>query len=131
MPFAQHVLLVDDKPEVRTVLRAVLARFHANTTVVEASNGAEALLAFGEQRPDLIITDYQMPVMSGLELLRTLRSQGETLPILLLSSDPNIADVLLAEGASFFLPKPFPYRTMRDLLRTLLSEGEQAQAVGA
>ncbi len=131
MPSSQHVLLVDDKPEVCAVLRSVLARFHPDTTVAEARNGAEALLAVGEQRPDLIITDYQMPVMSGLELLGTLRSQGETLPILLLSSDPSIADLLLAAGASAFLPKPFPYPTLRELLRALLSGSEAAQAVGA
>lgn len=130
MPFSQHVLLVDDKPEVCAVLRAVLARFHPHVTVAEGRNGAEALRAVDQQRPDLIITDYQMPVMSGLDLLRRLRSQGETMSIVLLSSDPDIADVLVAEGASAFLPKPFPYRTMRDLLRTLLSAGEQAQAVG-
>ncbi len=131
MPFSQHVLLVDDQSEVRELLRTVLARSQPHATIVEASNGAEALLAFSQQRPDLIITDYQMPVMSGRELLRTLRSQGEALPILVLSSDVNMADLFLAEGASVFLPKPFRLPALRDLLQTLLSAGEQAQAVGA
>ncbi len=130
MPFSQHVLLVDDHPEVRAILRAVLARFYPNATVAEASNGAEALLAFGQQQPDLIITDYQMPIMSGLELVDTLRRQGATMPILVLSSDTSIAGVLIAKGASAFLPKPFRIPTLRDLLQTLLPESGATQAVG-
>src|SRR5438105_1314843 len=67
--------------------------------------------------PDLIITDYQMPIMSGLELVRTLRAQGATMPILVLSSDTSMAEAILAVGATAFLPKPSPIRALRGLLR--------------
>ena len=130
MPFSQHVLLVDDHPAVRAVLLVVITRLYPEATIVEASNGVEALLAVSQQQPDLIITDYQMPVMSGLELVDTLRRQGATMPILVLSSDTSIAGVLIAKGASAFLSKPFQLPTLRDLLQTLLPESGATQAVG-
>jgi CheY-like chemotaxis protein len=71
---------------------------------------AEALSAVSQHPPNLIISDYQMPIMSGLELLRTLRAQGMTMPILVLSSDTSMAGAILAAGATAVLPKPFRVR---------------------
>jgi two-component system, chemotaxis family, chemotaxis protein CheY len=92
------ILLVDDHAEVRAVLVYVVAQICPAATIVQASDVAEALSMVSKHRPDLIITDYQMPVMTGLELVRTLRSQHETLPVLLVSSDPDMATVALAVG---------------------------------
>ena len=130
MPSSPHVLLVDDHAEVRAVLRSIVVQVFLHATIVEASNGAEALMAMSQHRPDLLITDVQMPIMGGLELLRTLREQGEKAAILVVSSDPTVAEEVLAAGATAFLPKPFPLAELRELLRTLLPWGEQAQAVG-
>jgi CheY-like chemotaxis protein len=130
MPSARHVLLVDDHPEVRAVLAHVVRRVCPDATIVEASDGAEALSAVAGQTPDLIITDYQMPMLTGLELVRTLRAQGAAMPIVVVSSDTSITEAMLAEGANHFLPKPFPLPTLKELLRALLSKGETSQAVG-
>jgi len=123
-------LLVDDHAEVRAVVAYVLARLCPNATIAQASNGAEALSAVRQQRPDLISTDYQMPIMGGLELVRTLRAQSTSLPLLALSSDPSAGQAILTAGATAFLPKPFPLGELRDLLRTLLPTDEETQAVG-
>src|SRR5262245_49767616 len=120
MPPAPHILIADDHAAVRAVLVRLLAQLYPHATIAETSNGAEALSAFAQQRPDLIITDYQMPMMSGLELVRSLRAQGASLPILMLSSESSIAEAILAAGATAFLPKPFRVRTLREVLRTLL-----------
>jgi CheY-like chemotaxis protein len=130
MSSARHVLLVDDHAEVRAVLAYLVARSCPDATIVETSNGTEALSAVARQTPDLIITDYQMPMMTGLELVRALRSQGAAMPIVVVSSDTSIAEVLLAEGANHFLPKPFPLPALRELLRTLLPYDQATQAVG-
>jgi CheY-like chemotaxis protein len=129
MPSARHVLLVDDHAEVRTVLAYLVARSCPDATIGEVSDGAEALRAVARHPPDLIITDYQMPIMTGLELVRALRAQGAAMPIVVLSSDTSITEVMLAEGANHFLPKPFPLPALKELLRTLLSQDEAAQAV--
>jgi CheY-like chemotaxis protein len=130
MPSAPHVLLVDDHPEMRAVLAYVIPRFYPDITIAEASDGAEALRAVGQQCPDLVITDVQMPIMSGLELVRTLRAQGMAIPILAVSSEPVIAESILAAGANHFLPKPFPLLELRMLLRRLLCASDAAQVVG-
>jgi CheY-like chemotaxis protein len=71
-----------------------------------------------------------MPEMTGLELVRTLRAQGAAMPIVVVSSDTSITEASLAEGATHFLPKPFPLPALRELLRKLLPTGETSQAVG-
>jgi CheY-like chemotaxis protein len=131
MPSVRHVLLVDDHPEMRAVLAYVVPRFCSGVTIAEASDGTEALNAVAQQCPDLIITDVQMPIMGGLELIRTLRAQGMQMPILAASSEPDIAEGILTAGANHFLPKPFPLPELRMLLRRLLCPGDAAQAVGA
>jgi two-component system chemotaxis response regulator CheY len=130
MPPAHHVLIVDDHAEVRTVLVRLLRLLYPDATIAEAAHGAEALSAVTHHPPDLIITDYQMPIMSGLELVRTLRAQGITMSILVLSSDTSMAGAILAAGATAFLPKPFRVRVLRELLRTLLPIDEETHAVG-
>ena len=77
------ILCVDDDPDALTILRLFLCGHGFEVTV--ASNGAEALRFVAEHRPDLVITDYAMPEMSGLELCRELRARREscTIPIIL------------------------------------------------
>jgi len=130
MPPAPHILVVDDHAALRAVLARLLAQLYPNATIAQASDGAEALSAVRQQRPDLIITDYEMPIMGGLELVCTLRALGTTMPILARSSDPSAAQAILTAGATAFLPKPFPLGELRDLLRTLLPDDEQTRALG-
>jgi CheY-like chemotaxis protein len=111
---------------VRAVLAHLVVQLCPDATITEVAHGAEALSVAAQQHPDLIITDYHMPVMDGLELVRTLRAQDATMPILVLSSDTSIAQAILAAGATAFLPKPFRVRVLRELLRT----DEAMQAVG-
>ena len=120
MPPAPHILIADDHTDVRAVLARVVAQLCPHATIVEAAHGAEALRAAIEHHPDLLITDYHMPIMGGLELVRTLRAQGAVMPILVLSSDTSISEAILASGATAFLPKPFRIRALKELLRTLL-----------
>ena len=120
MPPARHILIVDDNAAVRAVLARVVVQLCPDATIVEAAHGAEALNAVTEHHLYLLITDYHMPIMGGLELVRTLRTQGRTLPILVLSSDTNISEAILAAGATAYLPKPCRIGVLRELLRTLL-----------
>jgi CheY-like chemotaxis protein len=130
MPHPRHVLLVDDEEQMRMVLARLVKRTWADVTIAETANGAEALCARGQQRPDLIIADYQMPVMNGLELVRTLRAQGATMPILVLSSEPRVGETILAAGADHFLLKPVARGMFTQILRTLLPDDEETRAIG-
>lgn len=77
------VLVVDDEPDCRFMARMVLeARGH---DVVEAGNGADALAAIEQQRPDVVISDLNMPVMDGLQLRAELAERLPGLPFMLWS----------------------------------------------
>jgi len=130
MPHPPHILLIDDHAEVRAILARLLRQHYPASTIAEAADGAEALAAVAQQSPDLIITDYQMPIMGGLELVRRLRAQGATMPIVALSSDSSIAEAMLAAGADQFVHKPVGSAALRQLLRRLLPDAADTRSVG-
>jgi two-component system KDP operon response regulator KdpE len=101
-----RVLVVDDERAIRRFLRTSLA---ANGYVVfEASNGAEALEAVAQDRPDVMILDLRLPDMDGTEVTTRLR-EWSRLPIIVLSVRDQEADKIAAldAGADDYLTKPF------------------------
>lgn len=101
------IAIVDDDAQVRVGLRSLL-RSYGYT--VEAYDGAAALLADNAPgRHHCIITDLQMPGMSGIELLEQLRHDGCQLPVILMTAFPeaNLRKRAFQGGASCFLSKPF------------------------
>jgi CheY-like chemotaxis protein len=77
-----------------------------------------------------VITDVQMPIMGGLEIIRTLRAQGMQMPILAASSEPDSAEGILAAGTNNFLPKPIPLPELRMLLCRVLCVDDAVQMIG-
>jgi two-component system chemotaxis response regulator CheY len=129
MPHPRHVLLVDDDAAMRELLMYLIARTYAEVTIAEAANGAEALRAALAQRPDLIISDCHMPIMDGLQLVRTLRGHGATMPIVMLSSEPSIANAAQLAGATAFLAKPLAIRSFSQFLHTLLPNDTETRVL--
>lgn len=103
------VLLVEDEPAQREVLAYNLEA--EGFRVVKAANGEEALLAVDEDRPDIIILDWMMPELSGIEVCRRLKVRPETrsIPILLLSARAEEVDRIrgLETGADDYIVKPY------------------------
>ena len=130
MPHPRHVLLVDDDAAMRELLVYMIARTYVDVTIAEAAHGTEGLHAALAQRPDLIISDCHMPVMDGLQLVRTLRGHGATMPILMLSSEPSIANAAQLAGASAFLTKPLAIRSFSQFLYALLPDNTETRALG-
>ena len=101
------ILILDDEKVVRQVLRAMLEG--RGYLTLEASEGGEALRLL-EARPDLILVDWNMPGMNGIEFVQTLRKQAEMpVPFIILTgTDPlEIEKQIEALGASCCLSKPF------------------------
>jgi len=116
----QHtILVVDDDPHIRQLLVFALAKAGLETR--EAADGEAALAAVEAKAPDLVVLDINMPRMSGLEVCRRLRAQGE-LPILFLSSrDDEIDRVLGIElGADDYVVKPFSPREVVARVQAIL-----------
>lgn len=113
---ARTVLIVDDSPTIRRITRFFLK--DEGFELVEAEDGLGALGLVRSRPVDLIIADLQMPNLSGMDLLRELRSGTEArlrdLPVVLLTmqSDPGVRASALAAGASAFLSKPVEPKTL-------------------
>lgn len=103
------VLTVDDSPSVRQVVKIVLGG--AGYTVIEAGDGAEGLAKAKANPVNLVITDLNMPVMNGLELIRKLRTVPSMVgvPIVFLTTESNDAakQEAKAAGATGWITKPF------------------------
>jgi two-component system KDP operon response regulator KdpE len=121
---AGKILVVDDDPQIRRVMRATLSGNHYE--VVEARNGEEALERFREEMPDLVLLDMNMPGMDGLETCRLLR-RGSEAPILILSVRNTERDKVAAldAGADDYVTKPFG---MEELLARIRAAMRRAPA---
>jgi DNA-binding NtrC family response regulator len=104
---ASKILIVDDEPFNLDLLEQELT--DRGYSIERAGNGAEALKKFESFHPDLILLDYQMPDMNGIDVLKELRSRGHETPIVLVTAYGSIERAVQAmrEGAYDFIPKPF------------------------
>ncbi|PDW04386.1 hypothetical protein CJ255_03735 [Candidatus Viridilinea mediisalina] len=102
---AMRVLLVDDEAEVRSYFVRALQRLRPELEVVEAADGREALDYFLHMPFDLVLSDQRMPRMSGIDLLREVRTHS-AVPFVMISSDRYAEGEALHEGASEYLSKP-------------------------
>jgi DNA-binding response OmpR family regulator len=102
------VLVVDDEPTIAEVVSRYLERAGYRTRI--AGDGAEALQAVAERRPDLVVLDLMLPGIDGLEVMRRLREQGdERIALILLTAKGEESDrvIGLRLGADDYVVKPF------------------------
>jgi DNA-binding response OmpR family regulator len=103
------VLVVDDDP---VILKLLTVNFELEGyQVLSATQGAEAVDVAREHKPDVVVSDIMMPVMSGLDLVTAMRADPElaAIPVILLSAKAQAADVRagLDAGADDYVTKPF------------------------
>ena len=117
-----HVLIVDDSRSIRELLGGVLS--NAGFTVTSASDGQEGLDSARSGQFDLVITDINMPVMNGLDLLKSLRKLPDYTfkPILILSTEfsQEMKQQGKAAGATGWMVKPFDPVKLVDVIHRLL-----------
>jgi len=104
-----RVLIVDDEAGTRAALKALLET--QGYSVDQAGDGAIALERLVEQHPDLIVTDLDMPVMSGMQLLAALRERGQDVPVNVATSAAELRSAVEAmrAGATDYLTKPVDF----------------------
>jgi two-component system chemotaxis response regulator CheY len=114
-----RVLIVDDSKVMRMiVVRALRQAGTGPVEVAEASDGIEALAAVESFAPDLILSDWNMPNMSGLDLLKALRAGGceTTFGFVTSETHPALREEATGAGATFLLTKPFSPEQVADVL---------------
>ncbi len=101
------ILIVDDEKMIRIVLSKVLSK--AGYEIFEAENGKEALEKYEQYKPDLVLLDFQLPGMNGLEVLEELKEDNDSLIVIMLTAYGNIKNAVHAMklGAYDYLAKPF------------------------
>lgn len=114
-----HILIIDDDPQIRSVLRIALKQ--ADHTVSEAGDGAEGLAKALRGKADLIVLDIGLPEIDGLELCRRLRAKHDTPILFLTARDDEIDRVLGLElGGDDYVTKPFSPRELLARIRAIL-----------
>jgi CheY-like chemotaxis protein len=120
MPVSLRILVVDDNP---TVLKLVCRSLEKCGELITAEDGADALMKAIEIKPDLIISDYAMPVMDGRALFEKLRARKETqsIPFVFLASQKEIDERLrmVVEGVEDYFVKPFFVRDLAKQARRI------------
>ena len=123
-----QVLVVEDEPAQRELLTYNLEK--EGFAVRSAGNGEEALLMIAEAPPDLVILDWMMPRVSGIEVCRQLKSRNETrhIPIIMLSARSEDVDTVrgLETGADDYVIKPYSVSELMARARTQLRRTQSA-----
>lgn len=111
-----QILVVDDNPLIRAAVTRMLKRL--SLFCLEAEDGHEALKLVEQNRPELVLCDYCMPSMSGMEVLAALRQSKNPVRFGLMTGEenPELNQHAREMGAEFVLFKPFPLETIKTLL---------------
>lgn len=124
---AVNVLIVDDSLPMRSVIiKTIKASGFGTANFFQASNGNEALTVLRDEWLDLVITDYNMPDMNGLELILEMK-QDEALnavPVIVVTTEGSRKKVeeFMEKGATAYIKKPFTPEAIREKLTQILGE---------
>jgi len=127
------ILVVEDEAALMALLRYNLERQGFN--VEEASDGQEALLRIAEAKPDLVLLDWMLPAMSGIEVCRQIRRRPATrdLPVIMVTARTEDQDAVRAldTGADDYIAKPFAVEALMARIRALLRRASNVSAKGS
>ena len=118
------LLIVDDSKAMRMIiLRTIKQAGFSDLQTLQAANGLEALEIAIKERPDFILSDWNMPEMKGIELLRKLRERGYKTPLGFVTSESgsDVAAEAKEAGAEFVITKPFSPEKFELALSPLLA----------
>ena len=115
-----HVLLLEDEPGIARFVKQGLEE--EGYTVAVADNGPDGLARALAQPPDLLLLDWMLPGLTGLEVCRQLRGQGVGAPIIFLTAKDTVADTVagLQAGANDYIKKPFHFEELLERVRVQL-----------
>ncbi|MGA2571389.1 MAG: response regulator [Terracidiphilus sp.] len=117
------ILVVDDSRIMRMILqRAIRQAGYRGLEVEEAENAREAMEKLRAGTPRLILSDWNMPEMSGLDFLKQIRASENTVPFGFVTSEASVEmrTLALSSGAAFMLSKPFTPDDIRDAIAPIL-----------
>jgi CheY-like chemotaxis protein len=119
----RRILIVEDQREVSRLLRSALETLDGDLEVVEIPSGEEAILYSSRNQVDLLVTDYRLPGMTGIELMRKVQKNNHQVKIILVTgqTDPWIRQEVAKAGANAFFIKPIPIADFLDAVERHLN----------
>ncbi len=129
----KSILLIDDDPVVRSLVSGILRKNGYNVFV--AKDGREGIDLTKEKQPDLVITDYQMPGISGIEVLNKIKEMNAALPVIMLTAhgDATLTIKSIQDGAFDFIEKPINSKELLQTIKnglSIIAHQEEEEPVG-
>jgi len=123
------ILAIDDDSIIRTLLSNSLSK--AGYNVVTAADGESGLMKAANEKPDIVITDYQMPGISGLDVITELKKSYPGLPVILLTAHGDVALTIksIQLGAYDFIEKPIQMQEVLEVIKNGLEISRQSQTL--
>ena len=118
------ILVTDDSRVMRQiVIRTLRQAGYDDHDIIQAEDGAECLAMVGSEKPDLVLSDWNMPNMTGIECLEALRASGQQVKFGFVTSEgsPEMREKAANAGALFLIAKPFNEDTFKDALDGVLA----------
>ena len=118
------VLVVDDSKAMRMIVKRTLGQTDlGKCDIVEAENGADGLEKVGSEKPELVLCDWNMPEMSGIDFLKKLRESGSqvTFGFITSESGEEIKALAMESGAQFIIKKPFNAESLNQAVTSCVS----------
>ena len=119
-----QIMIVDDSKVMRRiVMRTLRQAGYGHAELVEAADGTEALAAIRQRTPDLVLCDWNMPQMNGIDLLDALRREGNQVKFGFVTTEgsPEMRDRASRAGALFLIAKPFTVDTFKSALHGVVA----------
>jgi two-component system chemotaxis response regulator CheY len=119
------ILIVDDFPAMRRIIKNILRQLGYNH-IIEAEDGALALAKLQQEKIDFVISDWNMPNMTGLDLLKAIRADAKLqhIPVLMVTAEAlkeNVIEAVKA-GVNNYIVKPFTPETLQEKMEAIFQE---------
>lgn len=116
------IMLVDDSRTIRNIEKNILAHL-GYTDILEAGDGAEALAMIEHSMPDLLLVDWNLPNMDGLTLVKNIRKNNTSVPIIMVTTEAEKDRVIEAikAGVNNYVVKPFTAETLGQKIEQLVN----------
>jgi len=116
------ILVADDSKLILSLISSLIKSLDASYEVLIATNGAEAITVAASEKPDLILMDWQMPTLSGLDALKKIKEDPAThhIPVIMLTASENTAEAF-KYGATDFIQKPFQKDEFFNRIRNIMA----------
>lgn len=117
----KKILVIDDDPVVRSIVSGILRK--NDFDILLAKEGSEGLKRFQQEKPDIVITDYQMPGMTGLEVLNNVHKLNASVPVVILTAhgDATLTIESIKKGAFDFIEKPIKPKELLTVVKNALN----------